>query len=71
MAAACGAEAHRAFSGRNWLQPLTSLIGRWRPDLLGAWEGGSNTTLVRPARRADRGAPARRAYPRPRPARWP
>jgi endonuclease/exonuclease/phosphatase (EEP) superfamily protein YafD len=29
--------------------PLTSLIGAWRPDLLGAWEGGSNTTLVRPA----------------------
>jgi endonuclease/exonuclease/phosphatase family metal-dependent hydrolase len=48
MAEACGAEAHRAFSGRNWFQPLTSLIGRWRPDLLGAWEGGSNTTLVRP-----------------------
>lgn len=48
MAEACGAEPHRAFSGRNWFQPLTSLIGRWRPDLLGAWEGGSNTTLVRP-----------------------
>jgi endonuclease/exonuclease/phosphatase family metal-dependent hydrolase len=48
IAAACGAEAHRAFSGRNWFQPLTSLIGRWHPDLLGAWEGGSNTTLVRP-----------------------
>jgi endonuclease/exonuclease/phosphatase (EEP) superfamily protein YafD len=48
MAQACGAEAHRALSGRNWLQPLTSLIGRWRPDLLGAWEGGSDTTLVRP-----------------------
>ena len=47
MADACGAEAHRALSGRNWLQPLTSLIGRWRPDLLGAWEGGSNTTLAR------------------------
>jgi len=47
MAAACAAEAHRALSARNWLQPLTSLIGRWRPDLLGAWEGGSNTTLVR------------------------
>lgn len=47
MASACGAEAHRAFSGRNWFQPITSLIGRWRPDLLGAWEGGSNTTLVR------------------------
>ena len=49
MARACEADAHRALSGRNWLQPLTSLIGRWRPDLLGAWEGGSNTTLVRPA----------------------
>jgi endonuclease/exonuclease/phosphatase family metal-dependent hydrolase len=48
MAEACGAEAHRAFSGRNWFQPVTSLIGRWHPDLLGAWEGGSNTTLVRP-----------------------
>jgi Endonuclease/Exonuclease/phosphatase family len=48
MARACGAEAHRALSGRNWLQPLTSLIARARPDLLGAWEGGSNTTLVRP-----------------------
>jgi endonuclease/exonuclease/phosphatase family metal-dependent hydrolase len=48
MAEACGAEAHRALSGRNWLQPLTSAIGRWRPDLLGAWEGGSDTTLVRP-----------------------
>jgi endonuclease/exonuclease/phosphatase (EEP) superfamily protein YafD len=48
LARACGAEAHRALSGRNWLQPLTSLIGQWRPDLLGAWEGGSNTTLVRP-----------------------
>jgi hypothetical protein len=49
MAEACDAHAHRALSGRNWLQPLTSLIGRWRPDLLGAWEGGSNTTLVRGA----------------------
>ena len=49
MAAACGADAHRALSGRNWLQPVTSMIGRWRPDLLGAWEGGSDTTLVRPS----------------------
>jgi len=47
MAESCGADSHRALSGRNWLQPLTSIIGRWRPDLLGAWEGGSNTTLVR------------------------
>lgn len=49
LARACRAQPHRALSGRNWLQPLTSLIGRWRPDLLGAWEGGSNTTLVREA----------------------
>src|SRR5262245_57238534 len=49
LAQACHAEAHRVLSGRNWLQPITSLIGRWRPDLLGASEGGSNTTLVRPA----------------------
>src|SRR5262249_49932660 len=49
LAESFGAQVHRALSGRNWLQPLTSLIGRWRPDLLGAWEGGSNTTLVRPA----------------------
>jgi endonuclease/exonuclease/phosphatase (EEP) superfamily protein YafD len=49
LANACRADAHRALSGRNWLQPFTSLIGRWRPDLLGAWEGGSDTTLVRGA----------------------
>jgi endonuclease/exonuclease/phosphatase family metal-dependent hydrolase len=48
LADACGAVAHRALTSRNWLLPLTSLIGAWRPDLLGAWEGGSNTTLVRP-----------------------
>lgn len=47
MAAAFDAEPHRAFSGRNWLQPITSLIGEQRPDLLGAWEGGSNTTFAR------------------------
>jgi endonuclease/exonuclease/phosphatase (EEP) superfamily protein YafD len=47
LATACHAEAHRALTARNWLQPLTSLIGRWRPDLLGAWEGGSDLTLVR------------------------
>ena len=72
LARACGAEAHRALSGRNWLQPLTSIIGRWRPDLLGAWEGGSNTTLVRRAaggiaeRRRGRSHPEARA-----PCRWP
>ncbi len=49
---ACNADSHRALSARNWLLPITSLIGRWRPDLLGAWEGGSNTTLVRPGAEA-------------------
>jgi hypothetical protein len=49
MARACRADAHRALSGRNWLQPITSLIGRWRPDLIGSWEGGSNVTLARGA----------------------
>jgi endonuclease/exonuclease/phosphatase family metal-dependent hydrolase len=49
LAEACGAESHRALTARNWLLPLTSLVGAWRPDLLGAWEGGSNTTLVRPS----------------------
>ncbi len=48
MAERCGAKADRALSGRNWLKPITSLIGRWRPDLIGSWEGGSNTTLIRP-----------------------
>jgi len=43
------AEAHRVLSARNWLAPLTGLVARWRPDLLGAWEGGSNLTLVREA----------------------
>jgi endonuclease/exonuclease/phosphatase family metal-dependent hydrolase len=47
LASACEAEAHRELSARNWLLPLTSLIARRRPDLLGAWEGGSNLTLVR------------------------
>ena len=28
LARACGAEAHRALSGRNWLQPITSAISK-------------------------------------------
>ncbi|MFN2612614.1 MAG: endonuclease/exonuclease/phosphatase family protein [Solirubrobacterales bacterium] len=49
LAVACDAKAHRVLSARNWLQPMSSLVGRWRPDLLGSWEGGSNLTLVRRA----------------------
>lgn len=49
LARACGAEAHRVLTGRNLLLALTSRLGRWRPDLMGASAGGSNTTLVRPA----------------------
>jgi endonuclease/exonuclease/phosphatase (EEP) superfamily protein YafD len=44
MSKACGAGAHRALSGRNWLQPITSLAAggiaerrrevlTWRPEL--------------------------------------
>lgn len=47
LAAALSAEAHRSLTSRNWLAALRAPLGRWSPDLLGAWEGGSNLTLVR------------------------
>ncbi len=43
------AEAHRVLTARNWLHPVTGAIARWRPDLLGSSEGGSNLTLIRGA----------------------
>ena len=49
LARACGAQRHRALTSRNWLLPVTGLIGRWRPDLIGSSAGGSNLTLVRPS----------------------
>jgi endonuclease/exonuclease/phosphatase family metal-dependent hydrolase len=48
LAAACGAEAHRALTSRNSLAPLRTWIARHNPDLIASGEGGSNLTLVRP-----------------------
>jgi endonuclease/exonuclease/phosphatase family metal-dependent hydrolase len=49
LAAACGAEAHRVLTSRNSFPALRGLVARHLPDLIGANEGGSNLTLVRPA----------------------
>lgn len=47
LAAACGAEWHRALTSRNSLGPLRALLARQNPDLIASGEGGSNLTLVR------------------------
>jgi endonuclease/exonuclease/phosphatase family metal-dependent hydrolase len=47
LAAACRAAAQLSLTSRNWLGPARSALAGWNPDLLGAWEGGSNLTLVR------------------------
>lgn len=49
LAEACGAEAHRALTSRNSLNPLRTFIARRNPDLIASGEGGSNLTLVRPS----------------------
>jgi endonuclease/exonuclease/phosphatase family metal-dependent hydrolase len=41
------AEAYRSLTSRNWLLPLTQMIARRNPDLIGSAEGGSNTILAR------------------------
>jgi endonuclease/exonuclease/phosphatase family metal-dependent hydrolase len=68
LARRCGAEAHRVLTSRNWLPRLQGPLHRLNPDLLGSWEGGSNTTLVRGLGIAERlelvirpGHPERRA----------
>jgi endonuclease/exonuclease/phosphatase family metal-dependent hydrolase len=48
LADECQAASYRALTSRNWLSPLRSVIAERNPDLMGAWEGGSNLTLVRP-----------------------
>ena len=48
LAERCGADGHHVLTSRNQLAPVTRLIGRWNPDLIRSWEGGSNLTLVRP-----------------------
>jgi endonuclease/exonuclease/phosphatase family metal-dependent hydrolase len=55
LAERCAADFHLVLTSRNQLAPLRTWLGRWNPDLLGSWEGGSNLTLVRtPWRIADR-----------------
>ena len=49
LAEACAAEFHRELTSRNSLWPLRALGALLNPDLIGSNEGGSNTTLVRPA----------------------
>jgi endonuclease/exonuclease/phosphatase family metal-dependent hydrolase len=44
----CQAAAYVALTSRNWLAPVRNVIAERNPDLMGAWEGGSNVTLVRP-----------------------
>jgi endonuclease/exonuclease/phosphatase family metal-dependent hydrolase len=50
LATACRAEAHLLPTSRNLPGPLAHVqaaAAKWNPDLLGAWEGGSNLTLAR------------------------
>ena len=47
LARATGAQPFRVLTSRNELRPLTTLVGRWNPDLIASWEGGSNVVLVR------------------------
>jgi endonuclease/exonuclease/phosphatase family metal-dependent hydrolase len=53
---ACGAEVIRSLTSRNQLACITRPIARRRPDLLGAWEGGSNMILARPPWQIDSGS---------------
>jgi endonuclease/exonuclease/phosphatase family metal-dependent hydrolase len=48
LAARSGADVFCSLTSRNQFAPITRWIARRRPDLIGSWEGGSNTTLVRP-----------------------
>ena len=47
LARDCRAQSYRSLTSRNWLLPLTSIIARHYPDLIGSAEGGSNTILAR------------------------
>jgi endonuclease/exonuclease/phosphatase family metal-dependent hydrolase len=48
LARQSGGDAFRSLTSRNQFARITQGLARRRPDLLGSWEGGSNTTLVRP-----------------------
>jgi len=47
LAARTEAEPCRVLTSRNQLWPLTGMLARLNPDLVGSDEGGSNLTLVR------------------------
>lgn len=60
-----GAAGHLVLTSRNQLASMRRRLGRWSPDLLGSWEGGSNLVLARPPWRiARRGAPLLNPLPR-------
>jgi endonuclease/exonuclease/phosphatase family metal-dependent hydrolase len=68
LARACGAEAHGVLTSRNSLAAVRAFAARLNPDLIASGEGGSNLTLVRGGRIAERreltihtGRPERRA----------
>jgi endonuclease/exonuclease/phosphatase family metal-dependent hydrolase len=48
LAGRSAAEGHLVLTSRNQLSWLRQRLGRWNPDLLGSWEGGSNLVLARP-----------------------
>jgi endonuclease/exonuclease/phosphatase family metal-dependent hydrolase len=50
LAEATGAEARATLTSRNWMRPFTGLVARFRPHLIGSWEGGCNLILVRRGR---------------------
>jgi endonuclease/exonuclease/phosphatase family metal-dependent hydrolase len=54
LARRCAADAHISLTSRNSLPALRAGIARLNPDLIGANEGGSNTTLVRRGRIVER-----------------
>ncbi len=49
LAEATGSTGRLALTSRNWLRPVMSPVARFRPQLAGSWEGGSNLILVRGA----------------------
>ncbi|MCB0858396.1 MAG: endonuclease/exonuclease/phosphatase family protein [Solirubrobacterales bacterium] len=49
LAEATGSTGRMALTSRNWLRPVMSPVARFRPQLAGSWEGGSNLILVRGA----------------------
>jgi endonuclease/exonuclease/phosphatase family metal-dependent hydrolase len=63
LAAALGAESHRALTSRNWFLPVTQALARWNPDLIASWEGGCNLTLVRGRRITFRSSAVLRRLP--------